>query len=667
MYKLRLKILLGLFAASFVVLLVRLVSLQVIHGDEYRREAERSLQSVQLLPGSRGRILDRNGLILAQDKPCFDLCLDYGLITRDPRWQRKQQRAIMRAEDLNDDSDRDLTWAETLYQRRAEFSWALAGQVAAEFDIDLPAAVARIRRRVERMERAVGRDIRERYMPHAVVTGLDEAQASALRSLLDKTVGVHITPSHRRQYPYGKTACHIIGVTRPVFREDVEQYNLTPDQAGWLTRMRSNYLAGDTIGATGVERLCEHRSQAEPTSRQPLLRARRGYRRFERIDEVTEEVPAEPGGDVWLTIDIELQRRLTTLLAESGHTGSIVVIEVASGDILAMVSWPTFDLNTYRENYQHLVRDVINLPLYHRAIMSCYAPGSTVKPLVALAGLATGAITTETTFECPGYLYIGSDGQKKHRDHAIGTFAVIEAIQRSSNVFFHKLATRLTAPKLSYWLGLFGYGTKPGTGLAEERSGVVASEEYLRRRRNRTWQKADKWFLSIGQGIFSASCLQVAAATATIARDGVYLSPRLIRQTGDEAVPPQTRRELPIALQHIRAVKQGMYRVIHSRGGTAWRHWRLGQPLDLDVCGKTGTAEVPPMRIDSNKDGRITADDQAVRQGDHAWFAGFAPRDKPRIAFAVLLEYAGAGGANAAPLAKETVRICQEFGYVVTP
>ncbi|MCD4825133.1 MAG: hypothetical protein K8S55_11030 [Phycisphaerae bacterium] len=650
MYKHRLKILLIFIALMFTVVLVRLGYMQIVRGDFYRQQAERSLESVQLLPSYRGRILDRNGVILAEDEACHDFCLDYRFIAADPRWIRARVREIAKAEGMDPRDEKAKAWATQVYDRRARYTWQLTGQIAAEFGLELPEVLGRVCRGVQRVRQAVGRDVREQRMAHAVIRGLDERQVNSLRPLMPETIGASIVPSHQRRYPFGATACHIIGVTGPVFRKEMERWNLTAHDAGWLKRMRSNYLPGDTIGKMGVEKMAER-----------LLRPKRGFRRFERIDEVTEEVPARPGGDIQLSIDIELQAKLTQLLAGSGHTGSLVVLSVPKGEVLAMVSWPTYDLNAYRQNYSRLVGDTVNLPLHNRAVTSVYAPGSTIKPITALAGLGAGKITPDTTITCNGENPYSRNGKPRcwyRSGH--GPLELVAALRKSCNSYFVTVGHWLGAKMLVYWMRDFGFGQKPGTGLPEERSGVIGTEAWLRRYRDRGFVPSDAWNFAIGQGVFSASVLHVANAHATIARNGVFLSPLLVAEGG----PPQTRRELPLPQLHMDAVAQGMYEVVNVRGGTAYRYFRQGIPLGVEICGKTGTAQVPPMRIDSNKDGRIDRRDVIVKQGNHAWFAGFGPYRRPQIAFAVLLEYAGSGGRNAGPIAKEVVRICKEFGYV---
>jgi penicillin-binding protein 2 len=654
-YKNRLILFLVFISLTLIVSSARLADLQLLRGDAYRRQAERSLERVELLAGQRGRILDRNGVILAEDEPCYDLCMDYRLLSDNSRWRDRQIRRILKTNKWTRKNPDDVATAETLLEKRIDYTWSLARQIAAERGMDIDRSARRVRNSIERQRKAVGHEIREERMHHVVVDGLDEATGLALADMMAETIGAKLRPSHRRRYPSGDVAAHIIGITTPVFREDIERHNLKSTQANWLERVQNNYFPGDTIGKMGVERAAEK-----------TLRGRRGYRRRRGDGTVIEEILPLDGEDVTLAIDIRLQGALTDLLrrsdarAKGDQTGAIVIMDVDSRDVLAMVSWPTYDLNTYRRNYNELITAHARLPLLHRAVASMAAPGSTVKPITALAGLSSGKITADTLMYCPGYMYLTRSGKKLLKDHAIGEMAVAEAIQRSSNVFMARIGQRVGLRYLTAWMGRFGFGMSPQTGLPNERAGVLGTPTYLRTKLRRSPLRGDSWFISIGQGVFSASPLQVANAHATVASGGKFLTPRVLLTHG----PKQQGYQIPITAEHVAVVHDGMDWVINRRRGTAYRYWQLGTPLGVTVCGKTGTAQVPPMRVDSNKNGRIDSKDQIVRQGDHAWFAGFAPKTRPRLAFAVLNEYAGGGGANAAPLAKEALRICEQFGLL---
>jgi len=631
-----------------MIIIGRLGWMQLVMGGYYRREAERSLQSVELLDASRGRILDRKGRILAVDEACFDFCLDYRLISNNPWWKESQVNSIL------DQLGRGITRAEAVaeFDRRVTYTLGLARTLASEFGGNVDRQMEKILRKVERIRRAVNRTVREELMFHPVVFGIDDPSANELRKLLEEggITGACLKPSHRRVYPCGKSACHIIGVTGPVYQEDVEKHNLRADEASWLKRSLVNYLPGDTIGRTGVEMAAES-----------CLRPRRGYKRYSLPGEIDNTVQAMEGEDVYLTIDIKLQGHLENLFEKTGHTGAIVVIDVDTGEILAMVSWPVYNLNRYWKDYEMLSGDRCNLPLCPRAFASAYAPGSIVKPVTALAGLGEGVVDLEDLKFCNGSNPHSSKGIPHCWNRSgHGNLQLVDAICHSCNIYFVEIGHEMGAASLSKWFRLFGFGSKPGTGLPSEKAGGAVSENWLRSHFGRGHVPSDAWLMSIGQGSLHATCLQVCSAMSVISRGGSYVSPKVLRNCG----PGRENRTLQLAESHIEAVRRGMYMVVNDPLGTAYKAWRQGIPLDVEVCGKTGTAEVPPMRIDSNGDGVVNASDEIIKKGDHAWFAGFAPCSNPEIAFAVLLEYAGKGGANAAPVAKRTVRWCRRMGYL---
>lgn len=662
MYKQRIKVFLGLVAAVFLLLVGKLVQLQVIEGKQYRLKAEEAMRKVNILPVMRGKITDRKGRTLAMDEPCFDLCLHYRLLTNDAAWIKGQTRQIAREKRI------DKAEAATVYQQRADKTWAMARDLAARAGTDLDEAIATAVEKVQAVRRIVNRDrddeitVAEEEQCHAVIPGLDELTAIRLRTDAGQMIGMSVEPNHRRWYPYGSDACHVIGMTGKVWPEEMESLNIKEDQAPWLERMRSNYLPGDTIGKVGVEKMCEQ-----------YLRGRRGYRRYRLSGETLREEPTVQGGDVHLTLDIVMQKQIAEMFEAKGFTGAAVVLNLGEprapmNEVLAMVSVPTYDLNDYARNYPSLVADEVRLPLMHRAIVQRYQPGSAVKPLAAIAALADGIITPATTIDCRGYMY-NPDSFRcwiyRNYGNGHGPLNVTEGLQHSCNIFFYTIGQRLGTRRLCDWFSLFGLAEPPGTGLPSERAGTVPTEQWLRARSNRGYQPGDARFMAVGQGLLTATPLHMAGAIATIARDGVFLSPTLVLEGG----PKQVRRDLPIVPAHIQAVKEGMYRVVNDRQGTAYKYFHGPgvTPVEgVDICGKTGTATTAPQRIDSNNNGRIDQDDQIVRSGDTAWFVGFAPRDNPQIALAVTVEYVGAGGggANAAPIGLEIIRLCQKMGYI---
>jgi penicillin-binding protein 2 len=472
-------------------------------------------------------------------------------------------------------------------------------------------------------------------------------------------IGAEMRPSHKRWYPYwmrmpdgsrASPASHIIGVMGLINPDEQDRYNLQEGQADWLTRRRLNYRGWDRIGKTGVEALAEK-----------LLRGKRGYRRIKRgNDEALEDVPAEPGSDVRLTLDIQLQEALTRRLAEGDHTGAIVVLDIPTREVLALVSVPIYDLNGFERSFSELARDEINLPLLNRAVGNTYPPGSTVKPIVGLAALAEHAIDGTTTYHCRGYLH--TPGRFRCTGHH-GDIALTEAIKRSCNIYFYQLGELLGVDRILTRFRMMGLWGKPGTGLPEERAAQLPTEQRVQRMLGRGYTDGDARFLGIGQGMLGVTPLHICNAIATVAAGGKYITPRLIANGG----PEQRRIDQPIPEAHVDLIRKGMWEVVNEPGGTAYRHFknRYRQVLGFDVCGKTGTAETAPQRVDSNDNGRIDGDDRIVRSGNMAWFVGFAPYDKPRIAIAVLVEYTpGHGGSTCGPIAADAVLELKKLGYL---
>ena len=650
MYNRRIKIFLIGVGLIFLILIGRLFHLQILRGEEYRRQISRSLESIEFLPASRGRILDRNARILAMDEPGFDFCADYrflvsrfGQVDGKPgeaflrqvrQWRRNRLKRIV------EESGEGLppAQAEEIFERRATDTWAIAERLAAEAQIDLAQRVRDIIRRVEALRHAIGGPPREQYQYHPLIEGLDDSAAVSLKLQLDEMVGVSIRPSRKRSHPYGSLACHVVGVIGQVNQEELDSFNLQPGQANWLKRARTNYWSEDIIGKSGLEKMCES-----------VLRGRRGYRRFQITSPLPlDQQPAEAGNDIHTTLDAALQRELAAIFP-AGKTGCIVILSVPRGEVLALVSVPTFDLNRYRQDYARLASDEVYSPLYHRAVAGLYAPGSTAKPLAALAGLQAGVVNLSEEIFCRGYLHSPQTFRcwiYERYGYGHSALNVVAAIKNSCNVFFYTVGERLynrSPDRLKDFYALFGLLNAPGTGLPEEKAGRI----------NTPKTPGVGRMLAIGQGPIAMTPLHVANAMAAIARGGELRSPVLVLEGG----PPQTRRDLGLAGMHIQAVQEGMYQVVNSPGGTAYRvfHEQEGPPLNVQVCGKTGTAESPPLVVNG----------QVVRSGDMAWFAGFAPYRDPQIALAVVVEYAQEGGAReAGPIAREAVRLCKEMGYI---
>lgn len=645
MYKQRIKIFLAIIAVVLLILIAKLFHLQVVRGPGFRDQFANERRTKFLAP-IRGEICDRNGVVLARDRRQYDFCLDYRLMESlrqdedapDTRWVRQQKRAIQRNEGYS------AAEAEAIYQHRVKRTMDVARELASRNGVDLDAEIDRIIRRVERLRQYVNPDptrpmvrVMEEEESHPMVRGLDDQNVN-----LAETVGASIVPSLQRWYVRGGVACHILGYTGQVSRADQEKYN--QDDADPLIRKQRNYLDGDIIGQAGIEKMCEK-----------TLRGRRGYLMFDRAGKVVETVPAENGRDVRLTIDADLQEELTNEMARRGYKGSIVAVSIPDGEILAMVSTPTYDPNTFRRDYKLLDDNRLDNPMLNRAIAEHYPPGSTAKPIAAAAGLACG-LSSGTSYMCSGSFYPDRPEQKGfHCDNrnGHGPLTLVPAMQHSCNVYFFHVGQYVGAERLAQWLRYFGYGVKPGTGLGEEKPGNVP---------DRAINRGDPSQWAIGQGEFDATPLQVASAMAAIAQ-GQYISPRIVMEGG----PAQVRRAITLTSEQWAAIRKGMWEVVNTPEGTAYSAFREGAAdrMGVVVCGKTGTADAS-RRIDSNGDGKLTSQDQLLK-GNMAWFAGYAPYTDPQVAFAVVVEWQPEGtfGATAAaPIASKLIGLCKQRGYI---
>ncbi len=442
-----------------------------------------------------------------------------------------------------------------------------------------------------------------------------------------------------RSYPLGPLAAHAIGYVGRI--NEWELQNL--DSA--------SYAGSSHVGKTGVEHYYEE-----------LLHGKVGYEQVEtnaqgRALRVLERTPPVAGDDLYLTLDVRLQAAAESALGE--FNGSVVVLEPRTGAVLALVSKPGYDPNPFvngiaPKSYQQLQQDQ-NRPLFNRALRGQYPPGSTVKPVVALAGLQYGLISPSKVVYCPGWYRLGGEEHKyrcwKHGGH--GTVDVHRAIVESCDVFFYDLAANIGIDRLADYLTRFGFGKKTGIDISGELGGLVPTREWKRDNRNQTWYPGETIITGIGQGFMSATPLQLAYAAATIANRGQPVRPRILHAIAQPATKvlqiQDPQREDPVALdkpEYWDVVTEAMTDVVHSTTGTA-KHIAPG--LTYHIAGKTGTAQVFGL----GQEEKYVSENIPLALRDHALFMAFAPAEAPTMALAVIAEHAGHGGSMAAPVARQ--------------
>ncbi|MCL4511410.1 MAG: penicillin-binding protein 2 [Bacteroidetes bacterium] len=461
------------------------------------------------------------------------------------------------------------------------------------------------------------------YFPVRLKRDISFATLSSIEEHLKEFAGVYFDIEPKRVYVGKARAAHILGFTKEISEQQ-------------LATLGDYYKPGDIVGYTGLE-----------ASYETILRGQKGLKYLAvnargqvvgSYDDGKIDVPAQDGSDLYLTIDEGLQALAESLLV--GRRGAVVALDPNNGEVLAMASAPDFDPSVFsgytsKTEWNDLSNNPDH-PLFNRATLAALPPGSTFKMVLASAALEGGVVDDNWTIHCTGSFYYGGRIFKDHEVH--GTVNIIQAIEKSCNVFFYNLILKVGFDAWTKYGQLFGFGQKTGIDLKEESPGIMPSRDYFNQifGKNR-WTNGYLVSLAIGQGEVSATPLQMAAYTTALANYGKYFQPHLVRymrdrKTGKIYYTQYSERTIPVSKEVFDQIREGMYLVVNGPGGTG----HGAQIPGIIVAGKTGTAQNP-------------------RGKDHAWFIAFAPFDHPKIALAVLVENAGFGGSVSAPIAKKLI------------
>lgn len=504
---------------------------------------------------------------------------------------------------------------------------------------DLRATLEALARLVELPEERIEAVIaaartRRSFVPITVREDLNWSEVARISIHGPELPGVTVVSGLIREYPAGPIGAHVLGYVGPVAEEELNGEPLLE-------------LPEYRIGKNGIEKVYERR-----------LRGRAGISRFEvnalgrEIKELHRE-DGEPGRDIALTLDLDLQRYAQDRLAAQ-PSASAVVLDVRTGEVLALASVPTFDPAALvnglsRETWRAWLSNP-QAPLVNKAIAGQYPPGSTFKMIVALAALEAGAIGPDYEVTCPGFMSLGRHRFHCWRSWGHGKLGLVEAIAQSCDVYFYDLARKVGIEAIAAMARRFGLGERLEIDLPGERPGLVPDQAWKLAARGVPWQKGETLVVGIGQGFLQATPLQLAVMTARIANGGQAIRPWLARppQGGAESaeVPP-----LGVSEGSLRLVKEGMYRVVNGVRGTA-RDARLPNPA-IAMAGKTGTSQVRRISRSERATGVIKNEDRPWRERDHGLFVAFAPYRAPRYAVAVVVEHGGSGSLSAAPIARD--------------
>jgi len=550
------------------ILSARLVQLQVLMGSRYSRLSDRNRIRKLVLPAPRGRILDRNGVLLADTRPSFTVSV-------------------------------------------------VPTELA---DSTLP-LLARLLDTPEPDLREQLRPVAMFYSPVNIKRDVSIEEVARIEESRFRLPGVHIRVDPVRHYPSGNRYCHLLGHIGEVNEEEIKRD----------TSLRPL----DYIGRAGIEAQYES-----------LLRGRDGSE-YAEVDARGQEVgplrekraePQTPGRDLVLTIDDRIQSLASRLLTPY-QRAAVIGMETRTGAIVCLLSKPDFDPNIFMTPIDPATWDSLvsnpSKPFFNRAITSGYPPGSTMKPVIALAALRQGALTRDTRFQtCTGSYKYGNRSYKCSAAH--GSLDLVGAIAQSCNTYFYQAGIRLGLDSLTAYAREAGLGRTTGIDLPGEKSGNIPTRAWLDARYGKNkWGAGSVLNFAIGQGEVSATPLQMAVLYGAIGNNGRAARPYLVARVDSAGRTIHTTvpelHQLPMRRQDLNVVKLGLERVVEWGTGTGARI------KEISIAGKTGTAENPP-------------------NPDHAWFVGYAPSDAAEVVFAVLVENAGHGGAVSAPIAGQLIR-----------
>lgn len=631
----------GLVAlALFLVLGSRLYYLQLAQGDELSRKSRENFKKVLVEPAERGRIVDHRGRVLASNRPSFDVYLT-------PAFSKQVDEVLARLAlhlDLSVDEVEHvrnvLTKARGLdrfkaYLVKLDITWQQLMVVKADLPnlegvdiIDSPhREYCPVRAPVAASNHEGGPSSEQRRREPAFFAD-DEAESATSCD--------------------GALIAHVVGYLSEVTPAELEQ-------------SEGKYRRGDFIGRKGLERTLERYLRGvdgrilkavDSKGRELEESLQRAF-----IPEDQRRVPSKPGHNVVLSLDLGLQSVAQRAMEANGKAGAVVVVDVHTGFVLAMVSYPAYDPNRMtgrisRRDLKAIADDPLE-PLFQRAVQQHYHPGSVFKIVTALAGLKSGKYTPANSVSCPGSYKLGSRRWRCWKDAGHGSgINLKQSLKVSCDTYYYAVAHQLGLRPIADMAHELGFGKRTGIELSPETPGLIPTEEWHRKVEG-FYSDGFALNASIGQGSVNVTPIQVAMAYAAVANGGILYRPRLVRRIENAAgevvenFPPEVVHDLEMPAAHLAAVMDGLTAVMEEPGGTGY--WR--RLADVHAGGKSGTAQV--VRIG---DKRVKNEDLEWLHRDHAWFAGVAPAEDPEIAVVAINEHGGSGGSAAGPIVMATIQ-----------
>lgn len=670
---------------GFGLIIFRLWTVQIRQGEDFAQKSRENFVQLKRLEHDRGEVVDREGRLLVANRPSLNVYITPAFFPRSRQQierlglavglDRNEAQAVAQAFNRSAAEDgppillaRELSAGDISKIRRIQEELELPllavpiieleseGEFAAYVDPQHLPSEPRIYRRLRDVLQLNAKEFSllrrrgsrsrglERYREIMVRHDLSPAMAERLLHEIElgDLPGVSVRGAKTRDYRFGQLAAHLLGYVNELLPRELED------------RRDLGYRIGDLIGRRGVERTYEEDLRGVDGVETVVVDSK-GRPQESRLaahleDEIGDRVPPRAGNRVVLTIDADLQRAAEESF--KGIAGAVVVLDVHTGQVLALTSTPTFDPNLvsgYFDPKEKKRLDSMNelRPWRFRAIQDHFAPGSTFKVVTAIAAIGRKATTEHETVFCGGAFRLGNTRFRCWKDAGHGHVAGVTALEKSCDVYYYTMGNRLGLDPIAATGFDLGFGRKTGIAIDGESAGIMPTEAWYNQRLKEGYTRGAAVNASIGQGAVTVTPLQLAVAYAAIANGGTVWEPQValrIEAFDGSAVrvfPPRMARKLELPATALAVVREGLRRVVNDPGGTAY-----GKRLkELEVAGKTGTAQVAKMGK------RVKMAELPFKLRDHAWFAAYAPAADPQIAVVVLNEHGGGGSSVAAPIA----------------
>jgi penicillin-binding protein 2 len=577
-------------------IVVRLFQLQIVQHARWANEARKNITKVVRLPATRGIIRDHKGRVIADNRPSYNVFVT-------PRLLGEPQLAAI-------------------------------GEL---LELDEPGRL-RFRHLLE--------TVSERRRSHFVqaFSDLSRDQYAAIETHRRELPGTRVVAVPLRSYPFKSLGAHTIGFLNEISAEDLKR---SPGVG---------YEPGDSVGRSGIERAWESYLRGRDGELRLVVDVR--GREVETAGQPLKPIRVEPkpGLDLRLTLDMDMMHSAERAF-RGQPAGGVVVVDVRTGRVRALYSKPSYDLNEMTSGLSQLRANELQedpfRPMIDKTTYESYFPGSTFKPISALAALQDNVLPGSTHYDCPGYYELGK--RRFRCSHVHGDVDMHSAIVESCNTYFYRLGEQVGIDRLANYAREFGLGEKTGIGINAEASGFVPTRDWYAQTHNNHFAVGFTLNTAIGQGDTRVTLIQLAMLYATIANGGTLYVPQLVERVEQadgsvvEEFPPRVRRHVNIDPAYLAYVTEGLIGVVNDRKGTAFDAHIPGGVL---IAGKTGTAETGNHKLNPKEDPRHAW----YSRRPHSWFAAFAPADKPELAVVALVEHGGQGGKFAAPIAIQVLQ-----------